>query len=153
MISSVHSSSSSSSSCTSGSAIPRATVSSLISVGIYIAIHYGLDLHEQEDDNIYQYLGHPYTVGFLASVTCFAIIFRSQSAIARYYEAAKETHTLQSKIGDACSLAMTFSQTALSRISTNAYEYKAKKEAHDEFCSKLIHGMHIWLYVCMYVCI
>ena len=94
------------------------------------------------------YLGHPYVVGFLASVTCFAIIFRSNSAIARYYEAARETHTLQSKIGDAYSLAMTFSQTALSQTNPTSYEYGAKRKAHDEFCRKLVHGIN--LFSCLY---
>lgn len=136
-----------------GSAIPRATVSAVISVAVHVGVHYGLDLHEQEEDNILNYLGHPYVVGFLASVTCFAVIFRSNSAIARYYEAARETHTLQSKIGDACSIALTFSQSALSQTSPTSYDYKAKKEAHNEFSKKLIHGMNrsrVIMYICTY---
>ena len=81
-----------------GSALPRASLSSSVAVGIYLYLYYNIPRDQLVD---FGYLSHPYTVGFLASVTCFAIIFRSQSAIARYYEAARETHTMQSKIADA----------------------------------------------------
>ncbi len=120
-----------------GSALPRAFVSSMVSVCIYIGLSYG-------GWNDFSEVGHPYTVGILASITCFAIIFRSQSAIARYYEAARETHSMQSKMADAISMAVTFSFSGVNK-EKGTPSYQQRKAAHEEFCRIIIHAASLFV--------
>lgn len=124
-----------------GSALPRAAVSASVAVGVYLSLYFTVS---EELTAEWRYLTHPYTIGFLASVTCFAIIFRSQSAIARYYEAARETHSMQSKIADATSMAVTFSFSAMQgHMNTAAYE--TRKQAHNDFCDLIIHAASLFV--------
>lgn len=125
-----------------GSALPRAFVSSSAALCVYLIMYYTA-IDENFDD--IKYLAHPYTVGFLASVTCFAIIFRSQSAIARYYEAARETHSMQSKIADATSMAVTFSYSALVDQTEDSDAYEKRLKAHNEFCDLIIHASSLFV--------
>ena len=123
-----------------GSALPRASITSVLSTGIFLLFSYVLgDSFSQSET--YEGLVHPYSVGFLASVTCFAVIFRSQSAIARYYEAARETHSMQSKLADATSMAVTFSTAAVEFSSSPSQE---KRDSHEKFCNRIIHNVSLF---------
>ena len=133
-----------------GSAVPRGSLTSLMSVMLFFIFKYVFT------ESPYVIL-HPYAVGLLASVTCFAVIFRSQSAIARYYEAAREAHHMQSKLADAASMAITFSMAAVARIEDNLVERMTKtqemnkKEAvaerrrkHNAFCARITHNVSLF---------
>ncbi len=130
-----------------GSALPRASITSVKSVALFFLFQYVLTDGTDE-------IVHPYAVGFLASVTCFAVIFRSQSAIARYYEAARETHNMQSKLADATSLAITFSTSAVygaeedcsgEDAAKTEIEKRAKRRTdHQDFCARLIHNVSLF---------
>lgn len=145
-----------------GSALPRASLSSIMSVGLYFLFQWVLT--DQKEDR-YEEIIHPYAVGFLASVTCFAVIFRSQSAIARYYEAARETHSMQSKLADATSMAVTFSTAAVcgsededgpSKSAPHAEQPRKtgrhatimvkseRRREHEAFCARIIHNVSLF---------
>ncbi len=103
-----------------GSSLPRAILAASFSIIIYF-IMYSID-------NISDFaLKHPYSIGMVASVISFSIIFRSNSAINRYYEAAAVTHQMYSKWGDCTLQCITF------------HLHKSSEYNSVEFVDNLIH--------------
>ena len=92
-----------------GSALAKAFIPGLVSVAIYLALHYLAhydDGSANGDDD--EYLNHPYAIGVLVSSVSFLIIFRANYGYQRYWEACTAVHKLMSKWQDATSLASVF---------------------------------------------
>jgi len=97
-----------------GSALAKAFIPGLLSVGIYLALHYvaryedGPTNNNDNDDNDDEYLNHPYAIGVLVSSVSFLIIFRANYGYQRYWEACTMVHKLMSKWMDAAIFASVF---------------------------------------------
>jgi predicted membrane chloride channel (bestrophin family) len=85
-----------------GSSFPRACLSAILSTVFYFIIAYTFGDVEKED------LVHPYAIGMIASVIGFALIFRSNSAMNRYFMAAQSVHQMYSKLGDCANQCASF---------------------------------------------
>ena len=80
-----------------GSAVYRAMIPGMFSVAFLILIHYLWKEEELEHDE----LRHPYAVGVLVATVTFLLVFRTQQAYARYWEAASAVYHMMSKWMDA----------------------------------------------------
>mmetsp|Transcript_21912 Transcript_21912/g.43430 ORF Transcript_21912/g.43430 Transcript_21912/m.43430 type:complete len:711 (-) Transcript_21912:314-2446(-) len=96
-----------------GSALAKAFLPGLLSVILYLSIHYSrsrppsssLHTPEFENDDL---LNHPYAIGVLVSSVSFLIIFRANYGYQRYWEACSMTHALMSKWIDAACYSAVF---------------------------------------------
>ena len=79
-----------------GSALPRAGVAGLFSAAITFAIAYLVPR-----DYLEHLFEHPYPFQPFAYITGFALVFRTQVAYNRYWEAASDVALMASKWGDA----------------------------------------------------
>ena len=102
-----------------GSALPRSCIPTLFSCVIYLFVNHYYASEGFE---------HPYSIGLVASIIGFCVIFRSNSAIARYYEAATTVHLMYSKFGDAVTQAISFHT-----------QQESGKLDDPDFLEKLVH--------------
>jgi predicted membrane chloride channel (bestrophin family) len=99
-----------------GSAVYRATIPGFASV-IFIVLIHELWLERpiyQEKDNE---LGHPYAIGVLVGTITFLLVFRTQQAYARYWEACSSVYQMMSKWMDASS------HTAVYHLQCDHYDH------------------------------
>mmetsp|Transcript_32828 Transcript_32828/g.69049 ORF Transcript_32828/g.69049 Transcript_32828/m.69049 type:complete len:629 (-) Transcript_32828:179-2065(-) len=93
-----------------GSALAKAFIPGLLSVAIYLALHYytaSSSSSSPADEELY-YVNHPYAIGVLVSSVSFLIIFRANYGYQRYWEACTTVHQLMSKWMDAAVFASVF---------------------------------------------
>ena len=79
-----------------GSALPRSVLPGLIAAGITFSVSYWVPR-----DYLDNLLLHPYPLQPFAYIAAFALVFRTQVAYNRYWEAATDTAMMASKWGDA----------------------------------------------------
>ncbi|KAL7534299.1 hypothetical protein ACHAWF_004786 [Thalassiosira exigua] len=94
-----------------GSALAKAFIPGLLSVGIYYALQYAggaAAYAAPQGGGESEYLNHPYAIGVLVSSVSFLIIFRANYGYQRYWEACTMVHKLMSKWMDASVFASVF---------------------------------------------
>ena len=74
-----------------GSALAKAFLPGLLSVGVYLGLHFG---YYGESAGLV-YVDHPYAIGVLVSSVAFVIIFRANYGYQRYWEACGEVHKVR----------------------------------------------------------
>jgi predicted membrane chloride channel (bestrophin family) len=86
-----------------GSAVYRAMIPGSISVLFLIWIRYmwGQDGQNADGTSAAREIEHPYAVGVLVASITFLLVFRTQQAYARYWEACTAVHHMMSKWMDA----------------------------------------------------
>lgn len=80
-----------------GSAVYKAFVPGIISVGFYALVNYLYAEYGDEQDD----MDHPYVIGVLVTSVSFLIIFRANNSYHRYWEACGAVHHMMSKFLDA----------------------------------------------------
>ena len=99
-----------------GSALAKAFIPGLLSVTIYLLLHYvaHYDNEQQQQQQSstelekYKLFNHPYAIGVLVSSVSFLIIFRANYGYQRYWEACSTTTQFMSKWMDAAVFASVF---------------------------------------------
>ena len=94
-----------------GSALAKAFIPGLLSVTIYLLLHYVAHYDQQPSSTEEQYkklFNHPYAIGVLVSSVSFLIIFRANYGYQRYWEACSTTTKFMSKWMDVAVFASVF---------------------------------------------
>jgi predicted membrane chloride channel (bestrophin family) len=84
-----------------GSAVYRAMIPGFLSVLFILWIRLRWDKSEGVVPSAAREIEHPYAVGVLVTTITFLLVFRTQQAYARYWEAASSVHHMMSKWMDA----------------------------------------------------
>eukprot|EP00966_Prymnesium_polylepis_P126330 2921694-Prymnesium_polylepis.1 len=72
---------------------------------------------------------HPYPFQVFAYIVAFALVFRTNVASNRYWEARSHVGTMSSKWGDSAALALSFEELAIHKAREHANNKLAEAEA------------------------
>lgn len=113
-----------------GSALPKAVVPALVSLGLHAIIFNTISEENLEELTI----DHPYSVGALVLLVSFLIVFRAQQAYLRFSAAAEWVFHMESKLSHAASQVVSFHhQRSTKRNGT------IRTDADDIFLKEFFH--------------